>query len=115
MMLAMPFKILLERAGRFFFGAVGDGWCIVDMKSGRVAAKTVRMLDGTLSCAGIGKGFIIIYAQKDEKRNLDTLSPMHVLLETSVENLSRFYTPAQAQEIYSVYNRFNRIRRERGR
>ncbi len=115
MMLAKPFKTLLKRAGRFFFGDIGDGWRIVDMKSGRAAAKTMRMLDGTLSCAGTGKGFIIIYAQKDEKRNFDSLSPMHVLLETSVENLSRFYAPAQAQEIYSAYNRFNRIRRESGR
>ena len=95
---------------RLFSRHFGNGWSIVNTRNGRVAVKRLRMSDGTLSCAGIGKGFIMIYLQDGEKSDFHSLWPIHVLLEASIENLSRFYTPAYSAEIFSVYSRFNRIR-----
>jgi hypothetical protein len=109
MVIIKSVRALLGLRKRLFSGGFGNGWSIVVTRNGRVAAKSLRMLDGTLSWAGAGKGFIMIYGQSDG-RNLRSLCPMHLLLETSIENLSRFYTPEQACEIYSVYKRFNRIR-----
>ena len=109
MVIIEPVKALLGMAERFFSGHLGDGWTIVETRNGRVAVKSLGMSDGTLSCAGIGKGFIMIYLQDGEKKDFRSLRPMHVLLEASIENLSRFYTPIHSSEIYSVYNRFNRV------
>lgn len=95
---------------RLFTGDLGNGWSILDVKCGRVAAKSLRMSDGTLSFAGIGKGFIIIYRQDGELKDFRSLLPIHVLLEATIENLSKFYTPIISSEVYSVYKRFNRIR-----
>lgn len=114
MVIIEPVKALLCLVERLFSGYFGNGWTIVETRNGRVAAKSLRMLDGTLSCTGTGKGFIVIYIQAGEKRDFRSLCPIHILLETSVENLSRFYTPEQAREIYTVYMRFNRICSARG-
>lgn len=107
-MTVQPVKLLLGIAGRLFQRRLGDGWSIAETKNGRVAVKSLMMSDGTQSFAGTGKGFVIIYRQDCEDQDYSALQPLHVLLETSVENLSRFYSPEYSSEIYSVYKRFNR-------
>lgn len=91
-----------------FTGNFGKGWAVIENCNGKMAAKYFDMPDGVKSCAGVAKGFVIIYRQSGEKADFLSLQPMHIILSVSVENIACFYTLAQSEEIYHIYIRINR-------
>jgi hypothetical protein len=92
---------------KLFAGRRGKGWRSVVLGNARGLAKDFCMLDGTMSEVGIARDFIMIFREPGRERNLWLSRPMHVLLEVSVETLSRFYPTEDTREIYFKYSRFN--------
>lgn len=104
-----PVRALLGVLGNIFKAGPSRGWINVEMKCGKGKVKGFKMLDGTMSSAGITRGCLLIYEYSRNKRDFRVRNPMHVLLKVTEESLSHFYPSEQAREIFSAYSRYNRF------
>ena len=82
------------------------GWSRMWMEGGfKGASKKFVMNDGTLCHTMIRNSFVAICCIADENNQKGSVT--HFLLKVSIENLTRFFSTGDAEEIYEIYNFFN--------
>ena len=78
------------------------GWSRMWIEGGfRGASKKFMQNDGTMCYTMIKKGYVIIYCFSDADNKTGRIT--HFLLKVSVENLARFFSITNAEEIYEIY------------
>lgn len=82
------------------------GWSRMWIEGGfRGASKKFMQNDGTMCHVMIKKGFITIYCLSDINSKTGRIT--HFILKVSVENLTRFFSIADAAEINEIYGLLN--------
>ncbi len=82
------------------------GWSRMWLEGGfKGASKNFVLNDGTLCHTIIQKNLIAICCISDANNQNGRVT--HFILQASMEHLSRFFSSADAEEIYKTFNFFN--------